>query len=80
MPNRLRSIVVEPSKPVRWPTRGSSISPVFTTFIWTGFVTPWSVRSPVTFHASVPAFSTFVLLKVISGYCSTSKKSAERRC
>src|SRR3954452_13771845 len=38
------------------------------------------VSVPVTLYLSLPAGWTDSLLKVISGYFSTSKKSAERRC
>src|SRR4051812_6583106 len=38
------------------------------------------VRVPVTLYLSLPAGWIDSLLKVISGYFSTSKKSAERRC
>ena len=40
------------------------------------FVTPFIVKSPVTSH-DLPFFTIFVLLKVISGYFATSKKSAD---
>ena len=44
----------------------------------TSFVTPRMVSGPVTWSCLLLPV-TFVLLKVISGCCSASKKSAERR-
>src|SRR5579875_1204080 len=46
----------------------------------TGFVTPCSVRSPVTRYPPAPFCFTPVLLNVIVGYFATSKKSALFRC
>ena len=46
----------------------------------TSLVTPCMVRVPVTSYLFWPLATIFVLLKVISGNFSTSKKSAERRC
>ncbi len=43
-------------------------------------VTPCIVKLPVTSNLSLPAAFTDLLLKVISGYFSTSKKSGVRRC
>ena len=43
-------------------------------------VTPRMVKSPVTLYSLSETFSTFVLLKVISGNFSTKKKSSLRRC
>ncbi len=42
-------------------------------------VTPCIVKSPVTSNLLLPFATTFVLLKVMSGYLATSKKSGLRR-
>ncbi len=46
----------------------------------TGLVTPCSTRSPVTRYSWSPLRSTFVDLKFMVGYFSTSKKSTLFRC
>src|SRR5260370_2805604 len=43
-------------------------------------VTPWIVRSPCKFSSPSPSKVTVLLLKVIAGYFSTSRKSALFRC
>src|SRR5215469_1018200 len=58
---------------------GSLNSPYLITFSVTGFVSPLIVRSPVRRKRSSPDFSTLVLLKVIVGYLSTSRKLDDRR-
>src|SRR6266700_4189472 len=64
---------------MRWPILGSLNSPYFTTESVTGRVLPLMVRSPVMVKRSCPAGSILVLLKVIVGYLSTSRKFDERR-
>src|ERR1700736_4509462 len=58
---------------------GSLNSPYLTTARVTGRVLPLMVRSPVRVNRSVPAGSILVLLKVMVGYFSTSRKLDDRR-
>jgi hypothetical protein len=53
--------------------------PSSSNFTGIDLVTPWSDRSPVTTKASPSAF-TDVEVKVRSGNCSTSRKSADFKC
>src|SRR6266571_5344207 len=64
---------------MRWPIIGSLNSPYFTTESVTGRVLPLMVRSPVIVKRSCPAGSILVLLKVIVGYLSTSRRFDDRR-
>ena len=77
-PQSLRSRTAEPSKPRRVLPNGSCAEPVNSNGTEIGRVTPLMVRSPVMVHSS-PSRVTPVLVKVMSGYCSLSKKSPERR-
>src|SRR5215469_6939843 len=58
---------------------GSLNSPYLTTSSVTGLVASLMVRSPVRRKRSGPADSTPVLLKVMVGYLSTSRKLDDRR-
>src|SRR5258707_15376749 len=58
---------------------GSLNSPYLTTSRVIGLLLPLMVRSPVNLYLSLPACSILVLLKVMVGYLSTSRKLDERR-
>src|SRR5437660_10560047 len=59
---------------------GSFAWPEYTTSRLTGRVTSLIVRSPAIVYWSCAACSMRVLLKVIVGKCSTSRKSGDFRC
>src|SRR5215203_1319265 len=79
-PKSLRLIVTEVEKPAWTLPRWSLIWPEYVTGSVTYLLTPCMVNVPVTSNVFSPVDLTDLLLKVISGNFSTSKKSAERRC
>src|SRR2546428_69325 len=64
---------------MRWPMFGSLNSPYLTTLSVTGLVMPLMVKSPVSVPRSGLDALILVLLNVIVGYFSTSRKLDERR-
>src|SRR3954471_5897306 len=79
-PQSLRLIARAPSKPTRTLPKGSCADAVRVKSTVTGLVTSRIVRSPVTRKTSASTCSTPLDANAISGYRSTSRKSAERRC
>src|SRR5271156_437632 len=81
IPKSARLIVVVAETPRRELPLGSLIGGVVgpSTSRTVSLVTPWMVRSPVTFNLPAPADSTFFDWKVIVGYLATSKKWSLRR-
>src|SRR6266571_1952570 len=75
IPNSSRSISVEAANAARVSPRRPIPSPWYSTSSTTGRVTSRMVRSPTTLRVVSPVRSTRVLLNVMFGYSSTSKKS-----
>jgi hypothetical protein len=77
-PYSLRLILPCASKPMRWLPHGSLPRPSNVVVRVTSRVVPWTVRLPYVVNAS-PVPSKRVLLNVIAGYFSASRKSADLR-
>jgi hypothetical protein len=74
-------ILVVAEAPILAFPKGSFVSADGTsTFRTTSLVTPWIVRSPFKFSSPSPSGVIELLLKMMVGYFSTSRKSALFRC
>src|SRR5947208_8967212 len=73
-PKSRRLIFVVASAPMRTPPIAFTAGDGPSTSSTTSLVTPWIVRSPVTFNLPWLSTSAFLDLKVMVGYFATSKK------